>query len=316
MPGNSALTGRLKFKGADALYIESGALRAVITVRGSKMVSLIDKVSGRELLLQCAGDTLRQGGYDSDYNVLDVCGFDEMFPTIDACFYERDPWKGAALPDHGEVWGLDWECSESDGEIEAQVQGVRLPYRLSKRLHFIAEDRLRIDYTLENLSPFKMDYVWAAHAMFALEDDSVLLLPDNQCKATLTYSHGGRIGRYGDHIPLGEVYRTLGRDGLAAVLPGRTYMDKFYIDDRVTPGRCSIAYPTEGRACMLNFPEQAVPYLGVLLSNGLHIGNCAILEPCTAAFDRPDRARAFDMYSAIEAKGRAEWHLELAVGAI
>jgi len=61
---------------------------------------------------------------------------------------------------------------------------------------------------------------------------------------------------------------------------------------------------------MLSFPVQTVPYLGVLLGNGLHIGNCAIVEPCTGAFDRPDRAKAFGRNSVLKAKGDLKWYLE------
>ena len=298
------------FKTARALFLENERLRAVITIRGSKMVSLFDKKSGREFLLQSSGDELRQGGYDSDYNAADVCGFDEMFPAIDACCYEGGPWNGVRIPDHGEVWGLDWDCDSRDGALEASVYGVRFPYKLSKRIYFKETNILRIDYSLQNLSAFEMDFIWAAHAMFALDDDSVLLLPDSRAKAVLTYSYNSRMGSYGDSFPLDSRYKAYGQGGLSVVNPGEVYMDKYYIKDKLPSGSCGIAYPSGGLACMLSFPVQTVPYLGVLLGNGLHIGNCAIVEPCTGAFDRPDRAKAFGRNSVLKAKGDLKWYLE------
>jgi len=298
------------FKGAEALSIENEQLRAVITVRGSKMVSLLDKTTGRELLLQSKNDRLVQGDYDSDYNAVDVCGFDEMFPTIDASFSEQAPWEGVRLPDHGEVWSLDWDCAASGNSLEAHVYGLRFPYRLSKRIYFKDKATLRIDYALQNLSPFDMDFIWAAHAMFALEDDSILVLPNPSAEATVTYSHRARLGRYGERISLGSKYALREPNGLAAVMPNEVYIDKYYLNDPLPEGYCGIAYPSECRACMLSFPVQTVPYLGVLLTNGLHLDNCAILEPCTGAFDRPDRARAFGMNSVLGAKGGSSWHLE------
>ena len=294
----------MKFKGAEALCIESDDLKAVITIRGSKMVSLFDKTSGRELLLQGSGERLVQGGYDTDYGAVDICGFDEMFPNIDACYYERAPWEGVKLPDHGEVWGLDWDCKTGGGEITAEVYGVRMPYKFSKRIYFSAPDALRIEYALQNLSPFDMDCAWAAHAMFALDDDSRLILPDGQAKGIVTFSVNERIGRYGS---------TVGLDKLSAVMPGRIYSDKVYLDGAVTQGRCGVVYPSVGRACLMAFAAETVPYLGVLISNGMHIGNCAILEPCTGAFDRPDRARAYGMNGVLKAKGIQRWRLELTV---
>ena len=295
---------KTKFKGADALLLESSALKAVFTVRGSKMVSLLDKVSGKELLLQSNNDILAQGCYDSDYNAADVCGFDEMYPNIDACYYERSPWHGTKLPDHGEVWGLDWDCSQKGGCIEAQVRGVRLPYILQKKIYFKNAETLRIDYTLENLSPFDMDNAWAAHAMFALEDGSKLVLPESSGSGIVTYSHDGRVGRYGDVVPLNTI---------DAVLPEATYMDKVYLNAPVSNGRCGATFPSVGRTCLMAFPADSVPYLGVLVSNGLHLGNCAILEPCTGALDRPDRARAFGMNNVLRAKGAQSWYLEFSV---
>jgi len=40
----------------------------------------------------------------------DMSGWDEMFPTINACTYPApSPYAGITLPDHGEVWVLPWE---------------------------------------------------------------------------------------------------------------------------------------------------------------------------------------------------------------
>ncbi|MCL2343098.1 MAG: hypothetical protein FWC62_04250, partial [Firmicutes bacterium] len=274
----------------------------VITLRGSKMVSLQDKISGRELLLQSKGDALLQGGYDTDYNTMDVCGFDEMFPTIDACFYESVPWEGTRLPDHGEVWGLDWDCTAADDYIQASVHGVRLPYMLSKRIYFFGEAVLRIDYTLRNLSPFDLDFVWAAHAMFAMEENSAVLLPDGCESGMLTYSYDDLLGSFGNSVELQNV--------LEIGQPYEKYMDKFYIDDPVTKGWCGVFHPSDHSTYRLSFPIESVPYLGVLVSKGLHIGNCAILEPCTGIFDRPDRAKAFGKNSVLKAKSSCTWYLE------
>lgn len=65
---------------------------------------------------------------------------------------------------------------------------------------------------------------------------------------------------------------------------------------------------------MLNFPAQSVPYLGVLVNEG-GIGNdCfAILEPCTAPYDRIDMAKSFTGGSLLEAKREYEWYLEFEI---
>jgi len=289
---------RMIYKGAEAYAVENDRIRAVFTVRGSKMVSLFDKKIGREYLLQ-AGEKLEQGGYGDDYNAYKQCGFDEMFPTIDECFYDRFPWEGARLPDHGEVWGLDWSCGVKSGALRMEVHGVRLPYKLTKTARLAGESRLRISYRADNLSPFDMDFVWAAHAMFVLEQGSALIVPDRPKNCILTYSHFGILGKYGEYVAV--------RDALAN--DADVFMDKYYFDGAVKPGRCGVRH-ADGSGCTISFPTKTVPYLGLLPSRGLHIGHCAIVEPCTAAFDRPDAARRRGMESVLPGGGSRTWYLE------
>jgi len=309
------MTGTTVFKGTDALFIENGCFKAVFTIHGAKLVSLIDKRSGRELMLQSKNEKLILGTYDSDYNAVDVCGFDEMFPTIDVCYSEQYPWEGVKMPDHGEVWSLDWDCASDSEKIEACIYGVRFPYKLSKSIYFNGNGALRCDYRLENLSAFNMEFLWAAHAMFAMEEDSYIILPAGQTNATLTYTHDGYLGSgYGDTMKIDEKFDVAAIDDCSYKInfsrKNKVYMEKFYLNGVVEHGICGVMYTSDGSAYKMAFPAEQVPYLGVLISNGLHIGECVILEPCTAAFDRPDRAKAFNCNSVVGAHSVYKWHLE------
>src|SRR5437867_4072540 len=83
---------------------------------------------------------------------------------------------------------------------EFVVQGIRLPYRLTRRVTFPAPDRVRMEFQVENSSPFVMPYLWSAHPMLQPEEGSRILLPAGSQEATVGLSHSGRLGRYGDHI--------------------------------------------------------------------------------------------------------------------
>ena len=309
------MTGTTIFKGASAVFIENSCFKAVFTIRGAKLVSLTDKRSGRELMRQSEGDKLIQGTYDSDYNAVDVCGFDDMFPTVDACYGEQYPWEGAKIPDHGEVWSLDWNLKAVGERIEADIYGVRFPYKLSKSIYFNDIGALRCDYRLENLCGFNFEFLWAAHVMFAMEEDSYIILPAGQMNTTLTYTRDGYLGSgYGDNMSIDEKFDISATDDCSFMInfsrQSKIYMEKFYLNGAVKHGICGVMYSSDGSAYTMSFPVEQVPYLGVLISKGLHIGECVILEPCTAAFDRPDRAKAYGCGSAIGAYGIYEWHLE------
>lgn len=115
--------------------MESEALKATILPRwGSKLASLIYKPLGGELLWQNPAKAYRASSYADPYELGEASGFDEMFPTISRCFYEREPWAGVEMPDHGEVWSLPWAYQLEGEHLLLWVEGVRFPYRIEKTI--------------------------------------------------------------------------------------------------------------------------------------------------------------------------------------
>lgn len=309
-----------EYKGKKRITMESERLMVSFIPVGSRMVSLIDKSSGREFLLQGKSEKCITGTYDSYLPDFDPFGFDEMFPTINECFYEDYPWKGVRIPDHGEVWSLEWDCGiYSDDSLGMSVHGIRLPYRLEKRISFRQDHILRIDYRACNLSPFYMNFLWAAHPMIKVEENSEVILPPESKTGFCVYDDGGRLGGFGS---LFDISGKVGNDGVKGgevthVIRDRSYKctEKYYIHDRLSNGRCGIRYLSDGTVIMLDFPIDTVPYLGVLVADGgIDDNGCvAILEPCTAPYDRLDMARAFTGGSVLKAKGIYTWYLEFEI---
>ena len=66
-----------------------------------------------------------------------MSGFDEVFPSIESCYYPVEPWEGVKVPDHGEVWSLPWRYEVHEDSVDLSVHGVRFPYRLQKKIHFV-----------------------------------------------------------------------------------------------------------------------------------------------------------------------------------
>ena len=305
-----------RYKNKESVTLTSGAISAtVIPSPGGKLASLLDLSTGYEHMVQRTGPVYREQPYDGVYVDGECSGFDDMFPTIDECHYESFPWKGARLPDHGEVWSLPWEHEVAGDTLVMRVRGVRLPYQLEKRVSIPAERTLRIDYELSNETPFDMAFLWAAHVMVNIDEGSRILLPRCCTDAVTAISLKGRMGKYGDVVSWPAF---TGRDGTRHRVDvsrpaSAADMEKYYFRDALEEGWCAACAPG-GRLLALSFPVTTVPYLGILLNeHGWDDRYNLFLEPCTASFDRIDMARLRGQSSTVKACSRCRWHLCMTV---
>ncbi len=129
------------YKGERSFVLESERLRAEFVAQGARMVSLFDRGLACEFLLQQDKVSYLRSRFGQPMTPSQAVGYDDMFPTIDACHYEEFPWQGVQLPEHGEVWALDWNMVVQDSALTASVHGVRLPYRLTRRMSLPAANQ-------------------------------------------------------------------------------------------------------------------------------------------------------------------------------
>lgn len=312
-----------RYKDQPAVTLESDQLRAqFLPSLGGKLCSLLVKSQQFDLLVQRPGEHYRVQPYGGVYVDGECSGFDDMFPTIDTCHYERYPWQGIQLPDHGEVWSVPWAHSiDNDGgrdQLHMSTYGVRLPYRLDKAAYFSDESTLRIDYTLSNLSVFEFDFLWAAHPMLVLDEGAQLILPASVSKVVTVFDSNAGLGRYGDEFawPLATLDDGHPRD-LSRMSPksvGRAA--KYYVKGPLSEGWCKLTYPAHRLELTMAFPADKVPYLGVLPNEGGWTDLYNIfLEPATASFDRPDVARLRGECSHVAAGGTYSWYLTFSIRA-
>ncbi len=316
-----------RYKDQPAITIESEKVRSqFLPGVGAKIASLVYKPAATELLVQRPNEKYLLAPYDGDYVAQGECsGFDEMFPSIDRCFYEGYPWRGTPIPDHGEVWSIPWACTIEERRpvsgrnrvsecLHFTVHGVRFPYRLEKWASFADDETLHSDYKLTNLSPFDFDFMWAAHPMFILEQGAELQLPAGVEKVVTTLSFTGSFGRYGDEFawPIATL-----ADGTALDLRrirSKAARDaaKYFVKGRMPAGWCALTYPRSGFTLRLDFPVEQVPYFAVLPNEGgwQDLYNI-FLEPATASFDRLDVARVRGECSTVRAGATYEWYLDM-----
>jgi hypothetical protein len=201
------------------------------------------------------------------YADAECSGFDDMFPTIDACYYETFPWAGMRLPDHGEVCGLPWAHEFRNDGFSLSVHGVRLPYLMRKSISFLDERTINIEYELKNMSCFPMDYIYAAHPMLNTEEGGEIITPfDQGAKGICVFSSDESMGGYGDGISWPLIARRGGSKKNGKLSPafspsGTTY--KFYFSDPVPEGIFGYRYPDERLELRFDFSREELPYAGL-----------------------------------------------------
>lgn len=303
------------YKDQQAVVVENDALRFLFLPEvGANLASAYSKATGREWLVQRPEPVYRRVPFDGSYVDAECSGMDDMMPTIDLCRYERAPWQGALLADHGEVWNLRCDVALTDERVRFSTHGVRLPYHFSKEVSFGAADTLHIAYRAENPTDFDMDFLWAGHTMLNAEMGLRLIVPPECTRAQAVFSNTGRIGRYAEEFdyPVFVDHTGVRRD--MSVMGARDRNDeKFYFKEKLLQGYCGVRQP-DGATFMLAFPVQTVPYLGILENAGDFMGIYNIfIEPCTAPFDRPDVARCMGKGSVIPARSSYEWYLDITI---
>jgi galactose mutarotase-like enzyme len=200
------------YKGEHAIAMESAALRVVIVPGwGAKTASLIHKKTNREYLDQLPGLQFRKGAYGAPYDSGEASGFDDMFPTISECYCEVEPWAGARMPDHGEVWSLPWKCEVSGAEVCLSVHGVRFPYVLSKRISFDGENTILMSYRAQNLSAYEFPAMWAAHPLFTVTPGTRIILPE-MARNIINTVPGPALGGYGGRFNFPAARTAEGRE--------------------------------------------------------------------------------------------------------
>jgi hypothetical protein len=300
------------YKDMKSIAMESSRLLIqIIPESGGKIQSIYDKQLMKEYLIQSGGETFKKSGYDSNFADGDVSGFDEVFPSIEACFYPLKPWEGIRVPDHGEVWSMPWTYEVQGESVVLSVNGVRFPYRLEKRIEFLREQCFRITYKAENLSDFDFHFIWAPHMLLQCEEDTEIVLPKSVKNVMSTCSVENKLGKFGTmHAwPVtminGEAY------DISKVYPKYAgKCEKYYAMGNVEEGWCALRNAASGNTIGLSYPIDKVPYLGIWegIMNGRYV---TALEPCTGDLDYLDTAVQWNRVSVVKAKSKYEWHLNV-----
>ncbi len=305
------------YKGIDSIILENEGLRVEFLPKyGGKMASFYHKRTDREFLFQSDNEELKIPEYGADFSKFDSSGFDEVFPSIDSTFYPDGKWIGTLIPDHGEVWSLEWNLKVNNEELIFSVYSPRFPYKLEKKVELL-DNKLRIDYQAINLSNEEFKFIWTAHALLNCDHKSTrIILPEGEDRIINVEASSQHLGSWGEIYSYPIAKLNTGKEiDLSRVEPKSVNnCEKFYIPHKLKEGSCGVEYTDTKERLVYHFPVDKVPYLGVWKTQGGYRGDYNIaLEPCTGIYDDLYLADKIGRVASIAGQESYEWFLEMEV---
>ncbi len=298
----STLVSQTNWHGIEAWELASPDLSvAMVPEMGAKIVSLIDRRTETEWLIGPGDRPVKPAAYGAAFTEQDMAGWDEMFPTIVSCPYPgAGKYHGVNLTDHGEAWCLPWQVVQAgEGRLALSLQGLALPYRLSRTTSIPEPSTLRLSYTLQNLGSDPMPYLWAAHPQFTCEQDGQVLFPPevNQVINTLPETWGWgppeTLFQWPEYTASNGSTMRIDSVGPTILRRGR----KLFVLPEAKPAWAAIVRRKSGQWLRFEWDPGQVPYLGLWVDEGAYNHDSVVApEPSTAWYD--DLALAYG-------KGRA-----------
>jgi galactose mutarotase-like enzyme len=239
----------------------------------------------------------------------DASGWDECLPSVAACSVETAAGT-ASIPDHGDLWRVQWKSSSQFSVLSSQVtaeanQGpvalrgecFSLPLALERTVAMAETDsgwKLNLSYTVSNTGIFSAPWSWAAHPLFVAEAGDRIRLPRSVHMLRLEGSGRGRLGRNGDAVSWPEATLADGsRADLSLAQPADSGIgDKLFAGPlRENENWCALERPKAGLRIKVGFDAAATPYLGLWICYGGWPDRpgskqmCVAMEPATAPVD-------------------------------
>lgn len=300
------------FKGRPSVVLESDQLKVtVLPTIGGKIASIFNKNKNFELLFQNKNDKYEKASLYSAFENFDAAGFDDAFPTIDACSVKVGD-KDIKYPDHGEIWTRNFEYRIEDPKVTLWCKSDILPYTFNKSIT-LDEDGIHVQYNIVNNGSDPIPCLWAMHCLVNCEKGMKILLPKGTTEVQ-NAQESKALGEVG-HIHPFPLSKDM--DGheirLDEVLPATACnTEKYYVNGRVKSGDCGIYYPKEDITYRIHFDKEKTPYLGFWVTEGGFRGdyNCA-LEPSNGYYDSVKIARKNDSLYTMEPNSSLDFDINI-----
>ncbi len=229
-----------------------------------------------------------------------LAGWDEMFPTVDACRLDN----GVELPDHGEVWSRPWRIQElTSTSLVCEIYGVAVDYRLQRRLE-VSGPTVSLDYHVETTCQ-GTSALWAAPPQFAGGSGTMLELPPG------VKSLDARLAGASDPFQRVDVIEGV-LDWGRIIGPGQGMM--FYVDPTLRIDQIRLI-DGAGASLVMTWNSDDIPYFAVWIDNGRYAPAPVICpEPMSGYYDSLRRAQDGRRVREVTAETPIEWTVHLTVG--
>jgi hypothetical protein len=297
----TATDGSWRREGAVSLVTDEMAV-TVLPRRGAKIASIVHLPTGREWLEPPNGELGKPPEFGSVFTDGDVCGWDEMVPTIVTCEYPAEPHKGARLADHGEVWAVEWTSQRDGDTLICRTPGRALPYRFSRTMRAVGSI-LSLDYELAVNGQTPLWLLWAAHPQFAVHESGtrVVLPPNVDQLVDVLAQTPGTVGWPSKSLESSVRLP----DGV-----GR----KLYVPPETRVGSAALV-DGDGSWLRLAWDPAVVPHLGIWLDNRAYSRRPVIaLEPTTGYYDNLAVAFSNKRVPLVLPAKPLRWTVEVTVG--
>lgn len=272
---------RWSYDGQRVIRLENRALRAdVLPGMGGKILHLVDKAGDRQVLWRNPRVRVRPGPLHADVDDYFAGGWDDAFPTGDACENEH----GDRLPYMGEVWNLALNAhivraDPREATVILDGHTPITPARWTRTIILPADEPvLRLRTRIENVGHRPFAFSWGSHPALAVHEGMRLDVPARRGEVT-DPGAGGPLGGPGARY----AYPRLGDLDVRRVLPPSFGQHALHALTGLRAGWVAATDPGARRGFGVVFDERVHSCVWQWMSYGGFRGwYHAILEPWTA----------------------------------
>ncbi|GGE02118.1 DUF5107 domain-containing protein [Paenibacillus nasutitermitis] len=289
-----------QYKNNHAYMIENDYVLAItVPSIGGKLVSIFDKSTGKEWLLNSGDRELQPIASGTKFVEADMSGWDECFPTVKPCTV-----SGTEFSDHGDIWDMSWNAESMAGGILSSVMNKYPTCRFS-RLMTLQDNRLVLSYDVFNSSEQQIPFIWIPHPQFSLSEPTRILLPEPLNELLCVYNSDQQKINHIAAIPENWVIDPIcNQTG-----------EKYYTPKPVADAWSGL-YGLESKSYIkLKTDANIARYLGIWIDRGLFNDRPVIaLEPSIGYFDLLTRALENGTAAYIAPNESCKWYLEIELG--